>query len=102
MVYVILHLIEGIRMGKGYHNLERYSRAELTRMFESKWIREKAREVGLIERERKIDPVIMFWTLAIGYGSQLYRTLTELKREYEVRGNVSISDSGWHDRSLPS
>jgi len=34
-------------------------------MFESKWIREKARESGLIERERKIDPVIMFWTLAI-------------------------------------
>jgi putative transposase len=70
-------------------------------MFESKWIREKARESGLIERERKIDPVIMFWTLAIGYGSQLYRTLTELKREYEVRGNVSISDSSWHDRFTP-
>ena len=69
---------------------------ELTKMFERKWIRDKARESGLVERERKIDPVIMFWTLAIGYGSQLYRTLTELKREYEVRGNVSISDSSWY------
>ena len=74
---------------------------ELTRMFESKWIRDTAKESGLIERERKIDPLIMFWTLAIGYGSQLYRTLTELKREYEVRGNVSISDSSWHDRFSP-
>jgi IS4 transposase len=74
---------------------------ELTRMFESKWIRDTAKESGLIERERKIDPLIMFWTLAIGYGSQLYRTLTELKREYEVRGNVSISDSSWHDRFTP-
>jgi putative transposase len=74
---------------------------ELTLMFEPKWIRDKARESGLIERERKIDPLIMFWTLAIGYGSQLYRTLTELKREYEVRGNVSISDSSWHDRFTP-
>jgi len=74
---------------------------ELTRMFESKWIRDTAKESGLIERERKIDPLIMFWTLGIGYGSQLYRTLTELKREYEVRGNVSISDSSWHDRFTP-
>jgi IS4 transposase len=74
---------------------------ELTMMFESKWLRAKAIETGLVERERKIDPVIMFWTLAIGYGSQLYRTLTELKREYEVRGNVLISDSSWHDRFTP-
>lgn len=56
---------------------------ELTRMFEPKWIRAAAKESGLIERERKIDPLVMFWTLAIGYGSQLYRTPVELKREYE-------------------
>ena len=98
----MLHLIEGIRMGKVVSQFGKdIVEQELTRMFESKWIREKARESGLIERERKIDPVIMFWTLAIGYGSQLYRTLTELKREYEVRGNVSISDSSWHDRFTP-
>jgi hypothetical protein len=70
-------------------------------MFEPKWIRATAKESGLIERERKIDPLMMFWTLAIGYGSQLYRTLTELKREYEAGGNVSISDSIWHDRFTP-
>ncbi len=74
---------------------------ELTSIFESKWIRDIARESGLIERERKIDPAIMFWTPAIGYGSQLYRTLTELKREYEVRGNVSISDDSWQDSFTP-
>ena len=33
---------------------------KLTRIFESKWIRDKAKESGLIERERKIDPVIMY------------------------------------------
>jgi len=31
----------------------------------------------------------------------LYRTITELKRVYEVRGKVSISDSSWHDRFTP-
>ncbi len=74
---------------------------ELTTMFESKWLRDKARETGLIERERKIDPLMMFWALAIGYGAQLYRTLSQLKREYEVRGRVLISDSSWHDRFTP-
>jgi len=38
---------------------------ELTTMFNSKWLRAKARETGLVERVRKIDPVIIFWTLAI-------------------------------------
>jgi IS4 transposase len=74
---------------------------ELISMFDSKWLRIKAEETGLVERERKIDPVIMFWTIAIGYGTQLYRTLSELKREYEVRGKVLVSDSSWHDRFTP-
>jgi len=33
---------------------------ELAKMFEPKWIRAMAKESGLIERERKIDPLIMF------------------------------------------
>jgi putative transposase len=89
----------GVGMQRGVSQFDKdIVERELTTMFESKWIRAKARETGLIERERKIDPLIMFWTLAIGYGAQLCRTLAELKREYEVRGNVSISDSSWHDR----
>jgi len=73
---------------------------ELATMFESKWLRDKAKETGLIERERKIDPVIMFWALAIGYGAQLYRTLSQLKREYEVRGKVLISDCQRRDKTV--
>jgi putative transposase len=74
---------------------------ELISMFDSKWLRLKAEETGLVERERKIDPVIMFWAIAIGYGTQLYRTLSELKRKYEVHGKVLVSDSSWHDRFTP-
>jgi IS4 transposase len=73
----------------------------LASMFEERWLRILARKTGLIKRERKIDPVIMFWTLAIGYGCQLYRSISELKREYEVRGKVLLSDSSWHDRFTP-
>ena len=47
----------------------------LCELFPPEWLRDKAKETGLIKRERKIDPVIMFWTLAIGYGRFLQRTL---------------------------
>jgi IS4 transposase len=98
----MLHLIVGISMRKGASQFGKdIVEQELTTMFESRWLRAKAKETGLVERERKIDPVIIFWALAIGYGTQLYRTLTELKREYEVRGNVLLSDSSWHDRFTP-
>jgi hypothetical protein len=36
-------------------------------MFESRWLRAKAKETGLAERERKIDPDII-WFLAISCG----------------------------------
>ena len=33
---------------------------ELCDLFPAEWLREKAKDTGLIKRERKIDPVIMF------------------------------------------
>jgi putative transposase len=32
----------------------------LRKMFPEEWLRETARETGLIKRERKIDPTIIF------------------------------------------
>jgi putative transposase len=86
-------------MGLGASHLEKsVVEKELTTMFDSKWLRTTASDTGLIKRERKIDPVIMFWALAIGYGAMLIRTLSGLKREYEVRGKIKVSDSSWNER----
>jgi hypothetical protein len=73
----------------------------LCELFPLEWLREKAKETGLIKRERKIDPVIMFWTLAIGYGTFLQRTLAGLKRNYESASNLILSDSSWYYRFTP-
>lgn len=35
--------------------------AELNKLFSPEWLRKTAKETGLIKRERKIDPVLMFW-----------------------------------------
>ena len=74
---------------------------ELCNLFPSEWLRNKAKETGLIKRERKIDPVIIFWVLAIGYGTLLQRTLAGLKRNYETASNRILSDSSWYYRFTP-
>jgi len=89
-------------MSKGFssddeHLLER----ELCAIFPPEWLREKARDTGLIKRERKIDPVTMFWVLTLGYGTFLQRTLASLKRNYETASNRALSDSSWYYRFTP-
>ena len=69
---------------------------ELNNLFSPEWLRETAKETGFIKRERKIDPVLMFWTLVLGFGVQLQRTLASLRRLYEERGEVHISRSSFY------
>jgi len=74
---------------------------ELCELFPPEWLRDKAKETGLIKRERKIDPVIIFWVLAIGYGTYLQRTLAGLKRNYERASKQILRDSSWYYRFTP-
>jgi IS4 transposase len=73
----------------------------LNSMFSPEWLRMTARETGLIRRERKIDPTIMFWVLVLGFGVRLQRTLASLKRSYENRTGEHLSDSSWYYRFTP-
>ncbi len=47
----------------------------LTRLFPEDFIRNAAAETGFIQRERKIDPVILFWVITIGFGVNFLRTI---------------------------
>jgi IS4 transposase len=73
----------------------------LRRMFPEEWLRKTARETGLIKRERKIDPTIIFWVLTLSFGVRLQRTLASLKRQYEKEANTTLSDSSWYYRFTP-
>ena len=73
----------------------------LCKMFPPKFLRNLANETGLIKRERKIDPVVMFWVLTLSFGVRLQRTLASLKRQYEQKGKVKMSDSSWYERFTP-
>jgi len=74
---------------------------ELNRLFPAEWLRETAKETGFVKRDRKIDPALMFWSLTLGFGVQLQRTLASLRRLYEEKGEVHISRSSFYDRFTP-
>lgn len=73
----------------------------LSRMFPADWLRTTAKETGLVKRERKVDPVIMFWVLTLSFGVRLQRTLASLKRSYERKADTTLSDSSWYERFTP-
>ena len=70
-------------------------------IFSQDWLEKTAQETGLVKRERKINPVAMFWVLVLSYGVQLHRSLAELKRDYTKRNGITLSDSSWYDRITP-
>lgn len=73
----------------------------LSKMFSADWLRTTARETGLVKRERKVDPVVMFWVLTLSFGVRLQRTLASLKRSYERTADTTLSDSSWYERFTP-
>ena len=40
----------------------------LCQLFPSPWLEELARDTGMLQRHRKLDPVGMFWTLVLSFG----------------------------------
>jgi hypothetical protein len=64
-------------------------------MFPEELLRQTAKETGLIKRECKIDSVVIFWVLTLGFGVRCKRTLASLKRGYENEANTTISDNSW-------
>lgn len=54
---------------------------ELARMFPVEWLRNTAKETGLVKRERKIEAVVMFWVMAMSYGVRLQRDAVQPQKE---------------------
>ena len=73
----------------------------LTKLFPEDFIRNTASETGFIQRERKIDPVILFWVIVLGFGVNFLRTIRGLKRRYEAESAIQMSISSFNDRFTP-
>ena len=40
----------------------------LCHLFPSDWLTESTRATGLVQRQRKVDPISLFWTLVLSFG----------------------------------
>ena len=74
---------------------------DLCTFFSPEWLKQAAKETGLIKRERKVTAVEMFWVLVNSYGVRLARSLAFIKRNYEKASKKKLSDSSWYERFTP-
>ena len=74
----------------------------LIRMFSPEWLRDTAKRVKYVQRERKVDPFILFWILVLGFGAGVQRSLAALRRAYEKESSEKIVASAFYDRFTES
>jgi IS4 transposase len=70
----------------------------LYKMFTPEWLRDTAKRVKYVQRERKVDPFILFWVLVLSFGARELRTLASLRRSYVERSSEKIVASAFYDR----
>ncbi len=70
----------------------------LISMFSPEWLRDTAKRVKYVQRERKVDPFILFWVLVLSFGAGVQRSLASLRRAYEKESSDKIAPSAFYDR----
>jgi putative transposase len=73
-------------------------REALTTLLPRSRLEELARESGMLQRRRKVDPTAMVWTLVLGFGAGRERTLAGLRRAYQRATGTSLVPSAFYDR----
>jgi IS4 transposase len=73
-------------------------RESLCKLFPARGLRSLARESGAVVRQRKVDIVVLFWTLVLGFGVGEGRTLAGLRRACERASGQRIEESSFYDR----
>lgn len=70
----------------------------LCHLFPSTWLKEQARQTGMVKRNRKVNPVALFWTLLLGFGIGKERDIASLRRGYESATGTILAASSFYDR----
>jgi len=73
----------------------------LCEMFPAEWVREVARETGLVKRERVVDPVAMLWVMALSFGVGMVRRIEMLRHRYEQETGDDLGYASFYERFTP-
>ncbi len=65
-------------------------------------IQRLSRDSGFLERDRKLDPVFLVWTLILGWTSGSTRSLSGLWRAYQRHLGYDCDRSSFYKRLNPS
>ena len=74
----------------------------LRALFPNTYLRQLARQTGMISRQRKIDPIAFFWTLVLGFGQGRTRQLSTLRRLYQSTTSCTLEESSFYNRFNPA
>jgi len=75
--------------------------AALEDLFPQSIVLELAKKSGYLKRKRIFDPYYMLWTLILGFGITLERTLAGAKRQYQEITDTELSYSTWYEKFTP-
>ena len=74
---------------------------ELTSVIPRSRVRRRARELGVVKRQRKIDVVALVNSLVLGFDGGKERTIAGLRRAYERSTGTMLAPSAFYDRLTP-
>ncbi|PGF17247.1 IS4 family transposase [Natrinema sp. CBA1119] len=74
----------------------------LTTLFPSEFLEEHAEELGVVERDRKLQMPAFVWAFVFGFAPGESRTLAGFRRSYNSTADETISPGGFYHRLTPS
>lgn len=76
-------------------------RGQLTSLISTRTLNMLASYAGMRKRRRKVDPVALFWTIVLGFGTGRQRSLAGLRRSFQKSTGARLVPSSFYDRFTP-
>ena len=73
-------------------------RRQLTSLVPTRRLNTLARQTGVVQRARKVQPLALFWTIVLAFGAGGERTLAGMRRAYEKSTGQTLVPSAFYDR----
>ncbi|MDL0126087.1 IS4 family transposase, partial [Halobacterium salinarum] len=68
----------------------------------SEFLEEHAEELGVVERDRKLQIPVFVWAFVFGFAAGERRTLAGFRRSYNSTADEPISPGGFYQRLTPT
>jgi putative transposase len=81
---------------------ESHIRRQITSLISPQLIRRRGRDLGVVQRQRKVDIVAFVYPLILGFAASRRRSLAGLRRAYTPATGTTLASSAFQDRFTPA